>query len=161
MTSLMIINTIFTPMMKHPISLGTILMLQTINMSMYMSKNSYNSWFAYILFITIIGGMMVLFMYMSSISSNEKFSPSWKMTIMYLIIITITLLTNKQLIPLMEEMKEMKQMNEIMEMKSTSKFFNSNKYTTTILMIMILLLTMNVVSNIASSFEGPLKKTYV
>nr|AND96175.1 NADH deshydrogenase subunit 6 [Tragiscus dimidiatus] len=59
--------------LNHPLSLGVILLLQTINLSLYMGFFYLNYWFSYILFLIMIGSMLILFIYMTSIASNEKF----------------------------------------------------------------------------------------
>nr|YP_011014846.1 NADH dehydrogenase subunit 6 [Epyhemisphaerius bistriatus]WQB38527.1 NADH dehydrogenase subunit 6 [Epyhemisphaerius bistriatus] len=160
MTKLMFLNTMMTPMMKHPISLGSMLMMQTILVSIYMSKWSKSSWFSYILFITIIGGMMVMFMYMASIASNEKFKPKYfsmyTASIMTIYMITSVMLETLETLEKKNEMKMM--LMELEEMKTMSKFFNLNKMNVTIAMMTILLLTMVSVTTISSTFEGPLKK---
>nr|AML25656.1 NADH dehydrogenase subunit 6 [Scolytinae sp. BMNH 1274712] len=60
--------------MKHPMSMGLILMMQSILIALYSSIIINNFWFSYILFLIMIGGMMILFIYMTSIASNEKFT---------------------------------------------------------------------------------------
>nr|AZZ89099.1 NADH dehydrogenase subunit 6 [Paracatonidia sp. SX-2018] len=158
---IMISNSIITPMMKHPISLGTILMTQTILVCLMMTEVSKNSWFAFILFITIIGGLMIMFMYMSSIASNEMFKPM-NLTIMMMItllIITMIIMNKDETMKMTCKMFNNKTLtlnNE--EMKTTLKFYNLNKMNITLIMMMIMLLTMVSVTNISTTFEGPLKK---
>nr|AND96403.1 NADH deshydrogenase subunit 6 [Onthophagus bicallosus] len=67
--------------LKHPLTMGLMLLIQTINMAMYIGYLHYNYWFSYILFLIMIGGMLVLFIYMTSVASNEKFHPSIKLFI--------------------------------------------------------------------------------
>nr|YP_010591385.1 NADH dehydrogenase subunit 6 [Morphostenophanes yunnanus]QXF60333.1 NADH dehydrogenase subunit 6 [Morphostenophanes yunnanus] len=69
-------------MMKHPVSMGTILLLQTTSIALMMASFSPDLWFSYILFLIMVGGMLVLFMYMTSVASNEKFKISNKTTLM-------------------------------------------------------------------------------
>nr|UVV36459.1 NADH dehydrogenase subunit 6 [Nogodinidae sp.] len=164
-TKMMMINSIMFPLMKHPMSMGMILIMQTILISMMISFYSMSSWFSYILFITIIGGMMVMFMYMASIASNEMFKLNNNKVMITVIIITMMMMMNKTDDQLTNEMNQ-KTMNKIMnmekeEIKSISKFFNMNKMMITIIMMMILLTTMISITTISSTFEGPLKKTYV
>nr|YP_010989337.1 NADH dehydrogenase subunit 6 [Epicauta sibirica]WOV67159.1 NADH dehydrogenase subunit 6 [Epicauta sibirica] len=77
--------------LSHPLSLGLTLIIQTSIISLMTGKMCFNFWFSYILFLIMIGGMLILFIYMTSIASNEKFSFNPKLTI--LIMIMITLLT--------------------------------------------------------------------
>nr|YP_010381745.1 NADH dehydrogenase subunit 6 [Symplanella unipuncta]UDL72133.1 NADH dehydrogenase subunit 6 [Symplanella unipuncta] len=164
MTMIMLYLTILTPMFNHPISLGFILLIQTILISLNLSMNLESSWYSYILFITIIGGMMVMFMYMASISSNQKFKiMNFKMimiSILLFFFLMFFLKKNFLINDIQVSMQEKKiNFNEFQETKSTYKFFNKSKNKMTILILMILLITMISVTNISSSFEGPLKKT--
>nr|YP_010381615.1 NADH dehydrogenase subunit 6 [Symplanella nigricans]UDL71990.1 NADH dehydrogenase subunit 6 [Symplanella nigricans] len=167
MTFMMMMIMILTPFMKHPISLGFLLILQTTLISMNMYINLKSTWYSYILFITIIGGMMVMFMYMTSISSNEKFemmnSNMLIMISILIIVIMCTICMMKKMNMLNEmsmKLEEKKMIFQVFqETKSTHKLFKFNKNMITIFLMMILLLTMISVTNISSSFEGPLKKT--
>nr|YP_002836177.1 NADH dehydrogenase subunit 6 [Geisha distinctissima]ACI28661.1 NADH dehydrogenase subunit 6 [Geisha distinctissima] len=152
-----------TPTTKHPMSMGSTLMAQTILIAMIMTKFSNSSWYSYILFITTVGGLMIMFMYMSSVASNEKFKPMKMKTMMILMMMILTMMMMKDNVMTSNQTMEMKKvlMNQAEELKSTSKFFNLNKMNTTIIMMTMLLITMISVTNISSSFEGPLKKTYV
>nr|YP_010381602.1 NADH dehydrogenase subunit 6 [Neosymplana vittatum]UDL71977.1 NADH dehydrogenase subunit 6 [Neosymplana vittatum] len=166
MSIFMMILSIMTPFMSHPISLGFILLIQTILISVNLFNSLESSWYSYILFITIIGGMMVMFMYMASISSNEKFEMMNLKIIMFLLTIFVLFMYTFNKTNLMNEMstnmKEKKIIfQEFQEVKSTFKLFNFSKNKITILLLMILLITMISVTSISSSFEGPLKKTYV
>nr|QNG56311.1 NADH dehydrogenase subunit 6 [Palaestes nicaraguae] len=71
--------------MNHPLSFGSILFLQTICISLITGMMSLNFWYSYILFLIMIGGMLILFMYMTSIASNEKFKFSSKLTLTFLL----------------------------------------------------------------------------
>nr|AXS65898.1 NADH dehydrogenase subunit 6 [Tenebrionoidea sp. 12 KM-2017] len=59
--------------LSHPLSLGLMLLIQTIIISLITGNFNYNYWFSYILFLILIGGMLILFIYMTSVASNEKF----------------------------------------------------------------------------------------
>nr|YP_010990575.1 NADH dehydrogenase subunit 6 [Kodaianella bicinctifrons]WOW98889.1 NADH dehydrogenase subunit 6 [Kodaianella bicinctifrons] len=160
MLKFIIMNSFITPMLKHPISLGTMLMLQTVMMSIYISTNDSNSWFSYILFLTIIGGMMVMFMYMSSIASNEKFKQNKNLLMIVSLLLMMILILSDKTMEITQTINQNKMFPSEMEyIKSTSKFFNLNKMNITIMMMMTLLLTMISVTNISNTFEGPLKKT--
>lgn len=120
-----------------------------------------NSWFPFILFITFTGGLIIIFIYISRIASNEKFKFSLKLLI-YSILILIILLIVKDLNLLFSnkwiETTLNIQNNE--EKYSIIKFLISNKKLLSTLLIFVILLTLISVTNIVNSFEGPLKKTY-
>nr|ARH54777.1 NADH dehydrogenase subunit 6 [Trigonopterus sp. 7 AH-2016] len=75
--------------MNHPLSLGAILLFQTIFMALSTGLVFFNFWFSYILFLIMIGGMLVLFIYMTSIASNEQFYLPKKSLFIYLLGFTI------------------------------------------------------------------------
>nr|AND96574.1 NADH deshydrogenase subunit 6 [Tiniocellus sarawacus] len=75
--------------MKHPLSLGLMLLIQTINLSLYIGYYSTTYWFSYILFLIMIGSMLILFIYMTSVASNEKFYFSINMTMLSLMLLSI------------------------------------------------------------------------
>nr|WNL54040.1 NADH dehydrogenase subunit 6 [Microcerotermes subtilis]WNL54053.1 NADH dehydrogenase subunit 6 [Microcerotermes subtilis]WNL54287.1 NADH dehydrogenase subunit 6 [Microcerotermes subtilis] len=150
MTSLM-----FTQM-KHPLAMGLMLLIQT-TMVCLISGTMYKSfWFSYILFMIMIGGMLVLFMYMTSLASNEMFSPSNKMLMTTLMILPILLYTmstptnNKEMCP-HDTMME----NEITT--TTTAMYNQMMGTMTTLLVLYMLLTLIVVVNIINVASGPLR----
>nr|QHD45546.1 NADH dehydrogenase subunit 6 [Cicadella viridis] len=155
---LMIILPMVMTMLKTPMSMGLMLVLQTMFTSMLMNKILQSSWFMMITFLMMIGGLLILFMYMCSIASNEKFKLNLNLTLMFIIIMTS-----------MDEMLFENQNNELQNMMSSSqleklsmiKLYNEKSMIITMLMVMYLLLTMISVSKIVKLHKGPLrKKTY-
>lgn len=55
---------------------------------------TYNFWFSYILFLIIIGGILILFIYITRVASNEKFKFSYKLIITIIIILLLILSLN-------------------------------------------------------------------
>nr|YP_009351362.1 NADH dehydrogenase subunit 6 [Nasutitermes exitiosus]AQP29348.1 NADH dehydrogenase subunit 6 [Nasutitermes exitiosus]AQP29574.1 NADH dehydrogenase subunit 6 [Nasutitermes exitiosus] len=152
MTSLM-----FTQM-KHPMAMGLMLLTQTI-MICLISGTMYSSfWFSYILFMIMIGGMLVLFMYMTSLASNEMFAPSNKM----LMASSITLPILIYLMPTVTNNKEMNMHDTMMENEittTTTVMYNQMMGTITTMLVIYMLLTLIVVVNIINVAKGPLRHT--
>nr|YP_010736829.1 NADH dehydrogenase subunit 6 [Macropsis huangbana]WEP24703.1 NADH dehydrogenase subunit 6 [Macropsis huangbana] len=155
---MMTIMSIILPSMKTPMSMGTVLLTQTIISTIIMNKMVLNSWFPMITFIMMIGGMMILFMYMSSIASNEKFKMNLNLTLIFIIMMFMT-----------EELMMENQINETemilnlnnQETMSMTKLYNNKSMFLTVFMVLILLLTMISVSKIVLFHKGPLRmKTY-
>nr|AYQ19035.1 NADH dehydrogenase subunit 6 [Amarygmini sp. ACP-2013] len=120
MTNIMM--TITFMFMMHPLSMGMILLFQTIVISLMTGNMNQSFWFSYILFLIMIGGMLILFMYMTSIASNEKFKFNIKMLIPLMMTMILMIL-----IP--EKSKTQIMNNEIMEtMKSIDFYFTINKF---------------------------------
>nr|WMV00435.1 NADH dehydrogenase subunit 6 [Maoricicada phaeoptera] len=91
---LMIIFSINFIFMKHPLSMGMILLMQTMFSCLICSFYLSCYLFSYILFLIFIGGMLILFMYMSSIASNEKFFFSTKLMMLNFLFLSLISLFN-------------------------------------------------------------------
>nr|WOW98915.1 NADH dehydrogenase subunit 6 [Metanigrus sp.] len=162
--NLMNMNAIFV---NHPMSLGLIIILQTILLSMKMSTMMKNSWLSSILFISMIGGIMVMFAYMSSLASNEKFKLSKSMMFnnLMIIMLMIMLIKSKKMNILLNEYLELNfinktnfiKMNKNESMKSISKLFSYYKSNMTTILIFLLYLMLIFTSIMNVSFKGPLK----
>nr|YP_009340966.1 NADH dehydrogenase subunit 6 [Epopella plicata]AIT51833.1 NADH dehydrogenase subunit 6 [Epopella plicata] len=76
--SMFILNLIFM-FMFHPLAMIFILIFQTMLISMFMYTITQFPWFSYTLILVFLGGMLILFTYMSNIASNEMFKPNLKM----------------------------------------------------------------------------------
>nr|YP_009350192.1 NADH dehydrogenase subunit 6 [Agnathotermes crassinasus]AQP26535.1 NADH dehydrogenase subunit 6 [Agnathotermes crassinasus] len=144
--------------MKHPMAMGLMLLMQTI-MICLISGTMYSSfWFSYILFMIMIGGMLVLFMYMTSLASNEMFSPSNKMLMSSSIMLPILM----YMMPMVTNNKEMDTHNTMMEneiMTTTTVMYNQLMGTMTTMLVIYMLLTLIVVVNIINVSKGPLRHT--
>nr|URH16837.1 NADH dehydrogenase subunit 6 [Glyptotermes pubescens] len=151
---------VFTQM-KHPLAMGMMLLTQTMLACLISGLMHKSFWFQYILFMVFVGGMLVLFVYVTSLASNEMFSLSTKMMIMafsftipamILVKMNWTMLNSKEV---MEH--EMMMINEITTV--TSKLYNQPNGTMTILMALYLFLTLIVVVKITNISSGPLRQT--
>nr|YP_009489605.1 NADH dehydrogenase subunit 6 [Ornithoptera richmondia]SPP23508.1 NADH dehydrogenase subunit 6 [Ornithoptera richmondia] len=60
--------------LNHPISMGLSILTQTLLTCLILGMINYTYWFSYILFLVFMGGLLVLFIYVSSIASNELFN---------------------------------------------------------------------------------------
>nr|AQP26584.1 NADH dehydrogenase subunit 6 [Odontotermes sp. A TB-2017] len=155
MSASMMTSMTFTQM-KHPMAMGMMLLAQTMLVCL-MSGTMYKSfWFSYILFMIMVGGMLVLFMYMTSLASNEMFSPSNKVIaamVMMIPILTYMMpdTTNNK------EMNEHKMMMESEVTTTTTIMYNQTMGTMTTLLATYMLLTLIVVVNIINVSKGPLR----
>nr|QZK21347.1 NADH dehydrogenase subunit 6 [Amitermes sp. ANIC 0073] len=144
--------------MKHPLAMGLMLLIQT-TMVCLISGTMYSSfWFSYILFMIMIGGMLVLFMYMTSLASNEMFSPSNKMLMTTLILLPMLM----YMMPTVTNNKEMSMHSTMMEneiLTTTTVMYNQMMGTMTTLLVLYMLLTLIVVVNIINVSKGPLRQT--
>nr|QFK69071.1 NADH dehydrogenase subunit 6 [Phymatostetha stalii] len=152
------------PTMKNPLSMGFTLLVQTGLSCLLNGMNNYSYWFSYLLFITYIGGMMVLFIYMASIASNMKFKFSIKLMIMMMIMTMMLMMVSMTDNTLMNENNmnefinyELTAKNNNKEMLSIMKMFNMPTMMITIMLIIYLLFTMISIIKITNKKEGPLR----
>nr|QXT44541.1 NADH dehydrogenase subunit 6 [Patawatermes nigripunctatus] len=142
--------------MKHPLAMGMMLLMQT-TMVCIISGTMYSSfWFSYILFMIMVGGMLVLFMYMTSLASNEMFSPSNKMLMMTTLMMPVLV----YIMPTVTNNKEMNTHNTMMESEittTTTVMYNQMMGTMTTLLVLYMLMTLIVVVNIINVSKGPLR----
>nr|AOY39432.1 NADH dehydrogenase subunit 6 [Disteniidae sp. BMNH 899837] len=159
----MIMSTIFM-FLKHPLSLGTVLMLQTISVSLITGIMNFNFWFSYIVFLIMIGGMLILFLYMTSVASNEKFKLSMTMTTTIMIIVP-TMIISTMIMKFINL-----EFNTKFDIFSHSQIFYSNNslmkyfnfpssmiYFIMIIYLLIALITVVFITNVKS---GPIRQKF-
>nr|YP_009487677.1 NADH dehydrogenase subunit 6 [Anopheles sawyeri]AWB98391.1 NADH dehydrogenase subunit 6 [Anopheles sawyeri]AWB98586.1 NADH dehydrogenase subunit 6 [Anopheles sawyeri]AWB98729.1 NADH dehydrogenase subunit 6 [Anopheles sawyeri] len=165
MTLCLIMSFIFMQM-KHPLSMGLMLLIQTFLTCLITSIYVKTFWFSYVLFLIFLGGMLILFIYVTSLSSNEMFSMSFSLTMMGLMIFTIFtllfLIMDKSLIDQFitnMEMEKLSNMNNLINenILSLNKMYNFPTNLITLLLINYLFLTLLVTVKITKKFYGPLR----
>nr|YP_010728564.1 NADH dehydrogenase subunit 6 [Helota yehi]WEA76650.1 NADH dehydrogenase subunit 6 [Helota yehi] len=158
--SILIMSMIFM-FLNHPLSFGLILLIQSILISLSTGLMYYNFWFSYILFLIMVGGMLILFIYMTSIASNEKFKFSMKMfffTCMSLSMIFVINLFFDQYFAYY--MSIMTQNFMFINNYSMSKFINFPNNLILFTIINYLLLTLIAVVKISKIEYGPLRQMF-
>nr|YP_010701740.1 NADH dehydrogenase subunit 6 [Helophilus continuus]WCJ53314.1 NADH dehydrogenase subunit 6 [Helophilus continuus] len=152
--------------MNHPLSMGLMLLIQTIMVSCITGLMTKSFWFSYILFLIFIGGMLVLFIYMTSLASNEMFSLSMKTMIIsiisLLILMIIMFFMDKMLLTfnsINNEMNSISNLNSYISENSLNliKLYNYPSNMITILLINYLLITMIASVKITKLFYGPIR----
>nr|YP_010231165.1 NADH dehydrogenase subunit 6 [Paralimna concors]QSV37208.1 NADH dehydrogenase subunit 6 [Paralimna concors] len=88
MTTMLLTGIMFLNMI-HPLAMGLTLLIQTLLICLITGLMSKSFWFSYILFLIFLGGMLVLFIYVTSLASNEMFSMSTKLLLMNSMVISI------------------------------------------------------------------------
>nr|YP_010016419.1 NADH dehydrogenase subunit 6 [Mukaria splendida]QOI73925.1 NADH dehydrogenase subunit 6 [Mukaria splendida] len=149
----MMMISLIIPFLNTPMSMGVFLMLQTILSTMFLLKISFSSWMPMIIFLMLIGGLMILFMYMSSIASNEKFLLNYKLVILPMLMLMLPLENMMTEIMNNEFLMNNLDKNNL----SMMKFYNKKTMMLTLLMFMYMLVTMIVVTKITKIHKGPLR----
>nr|UBN08830.1 NADH dehydrogenase subunit 6 [Neogeoscapheus hanni] len=145
--------------MNHPLAMGLILLIQTMIISMITGFSTQSFWFSYILFLIFIGGILVLFIYITSLASNEMFILSTKLLYLLMIITpTLTLLLkSNSLIMMNQESLIFTTINNSTGLPLL-KLYNYPTGVLNIIMAMYLLITLIAVVNITNIFKGPLRQ---
>nr|QPT68423.1 NADH dehydrogenase subunit 6 [Phraortes sp. 1 NS-2020] len=140
-------------MMKHPLSMGITIIIQTTIISMSTGMLYKSFWYSYILFLMYIGGMMVLFIYMTSLVPNKMFMMSMKKLLMMLFMMMITITIIKELKLMTNFDMEMLKMNSNM----LTKMYSNPSNMLTMLMSLYLFFTMITAFKITETNKGPLQ----
>nr|QRW36251.1 NADH dehydrogenase subunit 6 [Deronectes costipennis] len=156
--------------LNHPMSMGLILMTQTICITLMTGFLSYSMWFSYILFLIMIGGMLILFMYMTSLASNEKFKFSSKIFIMimimiFMILFMIMLMDFSMINSMFKTSNSIEMINKLITLKNENSYsmylmYNKPNFMITITMINYLFLTLIAVVKITKFNYGPLRQKF-
>nr|AOY39887.1 NADH dehydrogenase subunit 6 [Curculionidae sp. BMNH 1039870] len=140
--------------LNHPMLLMLTLLIQTTLISLSMGMLYPNFWFSYMMFLILIGSILILFTYMTSVASNEKFSLNYKM-------ITLNLTLSLGIISLATFNNKIFKTSEIInlsEKMSLKKMFYFNLNTSFILAMIYLLFTLLVVVNLTKKKNSPFIK---
>nr|YP_010932207.1 NADH dehydrogenase subunit 6 [Fentonia ocypete]WKR35980.1 NADH dehydrogenase subunit 6 [Fentonia ocypete] len=157
--------------LNNPLSMGLMILMQTMLMCLLTGMMIKTYWFSYILFLTFLGGLLVLFIYVSSIASNELFNISFKMKMMIsfiiLFILLILIFKKNNLLWMnfsynsdMNNMFNMYDMFQNMNNKiSLNKLYNSKTFLMMMMMVIYLFITLIAIVKITNIFYGPIRST--
>nr|URX53444.1 NADH dehydrogenase subunit 6 [Calcaritermes emarginicollis] len=152
------LSILFTQM-KHPLAMGLMLLSQTMITCLISGLMHQSFWFQYILFMVFVGGMLVLFIYVTSLASNEMFSLSTKMVVAMIMAMPTMATINGWTSANSSENIELYSHTLTDEINMlTSKFYNQPNGSMTILMALYLLMTLIVVVKITNISKGPLRQ---
>nr|YP_010398707.1 NADH dehydrogenase subunit 6 [Hylemya nigrimana]UQK95126.1 NADH dehydrogenase subunit 6 [Hylemya nigrimana] len=154
--------------MKHPLSMGLTLLIQTTLVCLTTGLMTKSFWFSYILFLVFLGGMLVLFIYVTSLASNEMFSFSIKLLLTSLMIFTLMIL----ILFFMDKNMLLQYSNSEIQLNCSinsylmenslalNKLYNYPTNLLTIMLMNYLLITLIIVVKITNLFKGPLRPMF-
>nr|YP_010177577.1 NADH dehydrogenase subunit 6 [Aporia largeteaui]QST15302.1 NADH dehydrogenase subunit 6 [Aporia largeteaui] len=153
---------------NHPLMMGLLILSQTMMLSLLMGMYINTYWFSYILFLIFLGGLLVLFIYVSSIASNEmiKFLTKFKLNLilltMMMMMIFFTIIKYKNIIFIDYYNNEMNNFNQYFlffnESKiNLSKLYDKQTFMLITMIIIYLFITLIAVIKITNIFFGPLR----
>nr|QOL00943.1 NADH dehydrogenase subunit 6 [Chorthippus nemus] len=152
--------------LNHPMSMMMFIIIQTFIVGLITGMMMESFWLSYILFLTFLGGMLVLFIYITSIASNELFKPKSIIMIisMFTMIITTMILIIVDKTMFLDPIKNTETMNinnsiNYQEMSmSLEKLYNKPTLTITMMMMIYLFLALVAVVKITNINQGPIRK---
>nr|AQM39847.1 NADH dehydrogenase subunit 6 [Orophyllus montanus] len=169
-----ILMTILFNYFSHPLAMTIIIICQTVILSLSMSTLTKTFWMSYILFLVFLGGMLVLFLYITSLASNEMFSTTQpSLILLYISGILLILLTPIYISD--QTFWNILSMNiDTHPLSNSSMFFSSsvqhqhlmlnklyNTYSSilTLILVIYLLITLIAIVKITHIFMGPLRSS--
>nr|APC61788.1 NADH dehydrogenase subunit 6 [Papilio dardanus]APC61826.1 NADH dehydrogenase subunit 6 [Papilio dardanus dardanus] len=165
---LIIMFSIMMLFLNHPLSMGLMILIQTLIICLIsgMLINSY--WFSYILFLVFLGGLLVLFIYVSSVASNELFNMNFflKMSLFFsfLLILFISMYWKLNLnwlnFSFNYEMKNFMNFFIFFNNENNinlSKLYNNQTHFMMMMLIIYLFITLVAIVKITNIFFGPLR----
>lgn len=150
--------------------MGLIILIQTLLTCLLTGIIIKTYWFSYILFLTFLGGLLVLFIYVSRIASNEIFNPiiNIKKSIFFILIIIIitqfiffnnifwiNLSINSDIINFLDLILFFNNENKI----NLRKLYNNQTFLIIIILVIYLFITLIAVVKITNIFYGPIRSS--
>nr|WEL32825.1 NADH dehydrogenase subunit 6 [Pentaspinula unispinula] len=164
MTLMAITMNIMFIMTNHPMMMMITIITQTLMICTISGMIMESFWLSYLLFLVMLGGMMVLFMYITSIASNEmlNFNKNISVFVVLLLMIIMSINIDKYMTSSDMNNSEMYVFNQMINIKEMSemmkKLYNKPTYIMSLMMMMYLLFTMIVVIKIINIKKGPMRK---
>nr|ADM61545.1 NADH dehydrogenase subunit 6 [Grapholita molesta] len=166
----MMMLSLFMFFLQPPLSMGLMILIQTTLICVLTGMLINTYWFSYILFLTFLGGLLVLFIYVSSIASNELFFNNFFfnkiifISFFFILILSIFLSLkmnwmnssfNDEMINFFNNNLFFNNENKI----SLSKLYNNQTYLMMMMLIIYLFITLVAVVKITNIFFGPLRSS--
>lgn len=145
---------------KHPVSIITIILVQTILICCLCGIITNTWWFSYILFIVIIGGLLVLFIYITNVASNEKFKNIKTKHIILILFIIIFIIFKIENFHYYIKVSDWLNINEYSLNIIIIKYYNYPSNIILFLVIIYLLITIIITVKITDLTKGALRQKY-
>lgn len=148
------------PLIRHPLSLGLVILLVSTSASLLLAKY-YFYWFGYSLFLVFVGGLLVIFSYVAALAPNLKTANLKYFLIVFLFFSCLgffmEFLVEK---PFSSVFWSWDLVGSSVEITSISGLLSSRNVVLIIFLLVMLLLTMVIVVKICLYGGGPLRPFY-
>nr|YP_010329782.1 NADH dehydrogenase subunit 6 [Actebia praecox]UNP54518.1 NADH dehydrogenase subunit 6 [Actebia praecox] len=167
---MLILISFFMLFLNNPLSMGLMILIQTLLTCLLSGMMIKTYWFSYILFLTFLGGLLVLFIYVSSIASNEMFKPMINLkkicfySLIMIVMIQYMYMNNISWMNLSTN-SDMNNFNEMIlffnnENKiNLSKLYNNQTFLIMMMLVIYLFITLIAVVKITNIFYGPIRSS--
>nr|YP_002213687.1 NADH dehydrogenase subunit 6 [Gampsocleis gratiosa]ACA61243.1 NADH dehydrogenase subunit 6 [Gampsocleis gratiosa] len=155
---------------NHPLAMTLIIIIQTCIISLTTGMMSSSFWFSYILFLVFLGGMLGLFIYITSLASNELFYASIKSLMIIILLVTFVLavatITDPYFWNMLTKNTDLMSIDLLPSTPYTEatphliKLYNSPNHLITLMLVNYLFLTLIVIVKITNIFQGPLRQKF-
>nr|BBN80008.1 NADH dehydrogenase subunit 6 [Grandidierella fasciata] len=143
---------------EHLLVMNFSLMLTSVFYSVILYHQMLTTWMAYILMMVFLSGMMVIFIYMTSLSSNEPFNfPPYTLVILGVLSAGLPLLVMKSSFLLLENSSKLLNFNSSFSLEAVYKSYSFTSWELTFCLIVYLFVTLVVTVKISSMKSAPLK----
>nr|QTZ20328.1 NADH dehydrogenase subunit 6 [Spodoptera dolichos] len=165
---MLMMNSLFMLFINNPMSMGLLILSQTLLTCLLSGMLIKTYWFSYILFLTFLGGLLVLFIYVSSIASNQlfnfKFNYKKIMLLLIMMFFMMMVIYNNNMTWLNLSMNsDMDKLNNMIfffnnENKiNLSKLYNNQTFLIMMMLVIYLFITLIAIVKITNIFYGPLR----
>nr|YP_009450457.1 NADH dehydrogenase subunit 6 [Stegobium paniceum]ARH10880.1 NADH dehydrogenase subunit 6 [Stegobium paniceum]QCI56379.1 NADH dehydrogenase subunit 6 [Stegobium paniceum]QDH12152.1 NADH dehydrogenase subunit 6 [Stegobium paniceum] len=152
---MLILSTLMFLTINHPLMMVIMLIIISTLTAMKLGTLYSTFWLSYMLFLVLVGGMLIIFIYMTSIAPNEKFKMNNKIFISIIMVFPLWFM-NDFYTNYMYMNNLLMKANEMMMMK----YINFPNVFLPTMMILYLILTLIVVVKITKINMGPLRQKY-
>ena len=135
----------------HPISLAGVVIMQALLICSLGFFIYSTAWYSFIVFLIFLGGVIVIFLYVTRLASNENFAPQWKS---FILLITLTIFFSPILLFRAQENNLKTQINPSI---IVSKIYSFQLAPIIVVSIIFLLFTLIVVAEIVKLTKTPLR----
>nr|QTZ20278.1 NADH dehydrogenase subunit 6 [Spodoptera pectinicornis] len=167
---MLMMNSLFMMFINNPMSMGLLILQQTLLTCLLSGMMIKTYWFSYILFLTFLGGLLVLFIYVSSIASNQlfNFNFNYKKTMILLLIMMFFMMMmynnnmtwmNLSMNSDMDKFNNMYMFINNENKINLSKLYNNQTFLIMMMLVIYLFITLIAIVKITNIFYGPLRSS--
>lgn len=144
---------------KTPLNIGLSVLIQTLIICLILNFNLNFYWLSYIFYLIILGGILILFIYLCSIASNEIIKINLNLLFIYVLLFIFSYTVLIQYNWIYPNILSLNNFNffYIIENLSISKIYNNFTVFISIFLVFYLFILLLIVTILTNSNKGPLR----